>query len=125
MTKKKTTTTKPPAFKNTDIMGRRVDQEEFERFITRVNDLGLTSRDLKKRVRELCEEIAESVNGEDYGGGLEEQARFLLKEDGDWEESLRLIAQLKRPPAPARARKEPADSTKKRRAAPAKNGKKS
>src|SRR5262245_19865153 len=86
---------------DTDIFGRKVDREEFERFLTLAKDLGLESLDLEERVRELCAEIAESINGEGYGGGLEEQARFLVKEDGDWEESLRLIARFRKPPAPA------------------------
>ncbi len=118
MTQKKTTAAKAPAFKNTDILGRRVDQQEYERFVALAKDLGLESLDLEGRVRELCEEIAEGINGPEYGGGLEEQARFLVNEDGDWEQSLRLIARSRRP-----VPRKPAKSRKKA-AAPAKKAKK-
>jgi len=117
MAKKRTTKPVPAEFKDMDVLGRKVDSQEVERFLARVKELGLGSHDLAERVRELFEDLADSVNSEDYGGGIEEQAAFLVKEEGDWEESLRTIAGLKKPPAP---KKKPAAKASKRGAKPRK-----
>src|SRR5262245_33883837 len=94
MAKKKAASDKPP---ETDVLGRRVDQAEYERHLALARGLGLRAEDLEEEVHRALARVADLLNDKDEGG-LESQLAFLLNESGALlEEDLRNVAELKGP----------------------------